>query len=91
MPSLSNTLDTYFSAARRVITIWSAIPWFDVPDAISSRASASRAVSRRSGSSVRRRCSRAVTIDGSIVEPPAATRRTDSTNVATSLIRSFSR
>ena len=36
MPSLSKTLETYFSAARSVITSLSAIPWLDVPDAMSS-------------------------------------------------------
>lgn len=34
MSSLLNTLETYFSTARTVITNSSAIPWFDRPSAI---------------------------------------------------------
>src|SRR6187551_432769 len=52
-PSLPKMLETYFSTARRVITSRSAIPWFELPDAISSSTSRSRGVKRASGSSGR--------------------------------------
>ena len=52
-PSLSKTLETYFSTGRSVITSLSAIPWFDRPSAISSSTSRSRGVSSAIGSSRR--------------------------------------
>src|SRR3954454_15796234 len=52
MPSLSKMLETYFLMARVVITSWSAIPWFDVPVAISSMTSLSRGVRRVRGLSL---------------------------------------
>ena len=36
MPSFPKTLDTCFSAARKVMTSASAMPWLELPDAISS-------------------------------------------------------
>jgi hypothetical protein len=69
-------LETYFSTARSVITSRSAIPWLELPVAISSSTSRSRGVSRSSGS-LGRCLERSVdTIFGSIAEPPSATRRT---------------
>ena len=60
-----------------MITSLSAIPWFELPAAISSSTSRSRGVSRASGSSLRRWREISVeTIIGSSAEPPSATRRT---------------
>ena len=84
-------LETYFSTARTVITSASAIPWLELPEAISSRTSRSRGVSFAIGSSGRWRASRVETMIGSSAEPPSATRRTAVTNSLTSLIRSLSR
>ena len=84
-------LETYFSTAPTPITRLSAMPWLDLPLAISASTSRSRGVSSSSGSSVRSRESSVETICGSIAEPPSATRRTASTNSATSLMRSLSR
>ena len=84
-------LDTYFSTARSVITSLSAIPWLELPVAISSRTSRSRGVSLASGSSRAGAESSVETIFGSTAEPPSATRRTAPRNSSTSPIRSFSR
>ena len=75
-PSLVKIVETYFSTARSVITSASAMPWLELPVAISSSTSRSRGVSSASGSSLRRRESSVETIIGSSAEPPAATRRT---------------
>src|SRR4029453_19258299 len=44
-PSFVKMLETYFSTARTVITRLSAMPWFELPAAISSSTSRSRGVS----------------------------------------------
>ena len=75
----------------QVMTSASAIPWFDVPVAISSSTSRSRGVSSAAGRRCAARPSRVETMVGSRAEPPAATRRTASRNSVTSLIRSLSR
>ena len=67
------------------------MPWFELPVAISSSTSRSRAVSRASGSSARWREISVETISGSSAEPPSATRRTAARKSSTSLIRSLSR
>ena len=67
-----------------------AIAALERPSAISASTSRSRGVSRSSGSS-RWRAMIAATTSGSSTVPPAATRRTPSTNSATSATRSLSR
>src|SRR6266487_5971761 len=59
-PSFPKMLETYFSTARTVITSLSAIPWFELPEAISSSTSRSRGVrseERRVGKECRSRWS----------------------------------
>ena len=90
-PSLVNTLETYFSTLRSVMSISVAMAWFDRPSAISSSTSRSRSVRVCSGPSSWARESSPVTTSGSSAEPPSATRSSAPTNSSTSATRSLSR
>ena len=85
-PSLPKMLETYFSTARSVITSLSAMPWFELPVAISSSTSRSRGVSARAGrrsAAARAGSRRSSGRSPSRRRPPGATA---ATNSATSLI-----
>ena len=75
MKMLLVCLATAFSVTKSA----AAMAAFERPSAISASTSRSRGVSRSSGSS-RWRAIRAATTSGSSTVPPAATRRTASTN-----------
>jgi hypothetical protein len=90
VPGRSHT-DTYVLAARRVITIDSAMPALEPPVAINSNTSGSRGVKASSGSALRCQVSILETIVRSSADPPSATRWSAAMDSLTSLTRSFNK
>ena len=90
-PSFSKMLETYFSTTPTLICSFSAMPWFELPPAISWSTSRSRGVSVSTGSSGRSRAISCDTTSGSSADPPAATRRSAPVNSSRSVTRSLSR